>query len=215
MKIKYKYWRIDGSCVVGGDNVALHYFPILSTPSSPVVVVSLSFLPYVFHNNVFRNTIFPTSLPSLPAGGGKHDSRWRENVDIRLSTFFFYERSSSISSIVSPNGIWIYFHSLFYYKEREGGGDEKCEAAKSGWNSRRRTLINSLRGDLGRFCFSGLPDEILIRQALSDTIRGTRNSEWLTPLKHLVWPDWFELLSSLNYLEVKFKVRVTEILFRN
>lgn len=127
MKIKYKYWRIDGSCVVGGDNVALHYFPILSTPSSPVVVVSLSFLPYVFHNNVFRNTIFPTSLPSLPAGGGKHDSRWRENVDIRffgirLSTFFFTKEARPFRRLSAWTEFEYIFIHYFITKREEGEG---------------------------------------------------------------------------------------------
>lgn len=142
MKIKYKYWRIDGSCVVGGDNVALHYFPILSTPSSPVVVVSLSFLPYVFHNNVFRNTIFPTSLPSLPAGEGKHDSRWRENVDIRLvyvyPRFFLRKKLVHFVDCQPERNLNIFSFIILLQRERRGRGCDEC------WKHRAFSLYRGI-----------------------------------------------------------------------
>ena len=106
--------------------MALHYFPILSTPSSPVVVVSLSFLPYVFHNNVFRNTIFPTSLPSLPAGEGKHDSRWREKVDIRLvyvyPRFFFTKEARPFRRLSARTEFEYIFIHYFITKREKGEG---------------------------------------------------------------------------------------------
>lgn len=133
MKIKYKYWRIDGSCVVGGDNVALHYFPILLDPLLPRSCC-LSFFPSV---RVSQQRVskynFSNLSPFSPCRGRetrftlerkrRHTFFWYAFIHV-----FFYERSSSISSIVSLNGIWIYFHSLFYYKERRGGGESAMNA---------------------------------------------------------------------------------------
>lgn len=108
-------------------------------PLLPRCCVSLSFLPYVFHNNVFRNTIFPTSLPSLPAGEGKHDSRWRENVDIRLSTFFFTKEARPFRRLSARTEFEYIFIHYFITKREKGRGE--CDEC---WKHRAFSLYRGI-----------------------------------------------------------------------
>lgn len=126
MKIKYKYWRIDGSCVVGGDNVALHYFPILLDPLLPRSCC-LSFFPSV---RVSQQRVskynFSNLSPFSPCRGRETrftlERKGGHTFGIRLSTFFFTKEARPFRRLSAWTEFEYIFIHYFITKREEGEG---------------------------------------------------------------------------------------------
>lgn len=105
MKIKYKYWRIDGSCVAARRRqqrgATLLPYPF----DGPHRVLPLSFSVRVSQR---RNTIFPTFLSPLPQG--KRDLHSRKKRGYLYTFIHVLQRNSSISPLSEWNlNIFIHY----------------------------------------------------------------------------------------------------------
>lgn len=113
MKIKYKYWRIDGSCVAARRRqqrgATLLPYPF----DGPHRVLPLSFSVRVSQR---RNTIFPTFLSPLPQG---RETRFALEKKTWIFVYVYPRFTKKLVHFPIVRMEFEYFHSLFYYR-REG-----------------------------------------------------------------------------------------------
>lgn len=127
----------------GDNNVVLHHFPILPSPTPSMCCLFSFFRTRAAdqHTSKYVCTIFPTSSPPI---GGRETRFTLEKKRIRLYTFIHVSQRNSSISRLSARMEFEYFHSLFYYK-RGGRGADEC------WKHR----VSSYRGICNLMEFAG------------------------------------------------------------
>lgn len=106
----------------GDNNVVLHHFPILPSPTPSMCCLFSFFRTRAAdqHTSKYVCTIFPTSSP--PIGGEGNTIYAREKTDTFVYVYPRFTKKLVHFPIVGPNGIWIFSFIILLQKGREGCG---------------------------------------------------------------------------------------------